>query len=116
MRISENIMSSWIASLQRIQESNVVKMAASVYAPLDTVKEEMKEELALQMTKEPSVEVKVKQIRSAVLHLGKSNQGMIFLMIDKYGSAEVKRRLEEEDFSDDEIMSLWNQFTKEGAI
>ena len=116
MRISESVMANWINTLQRIQDSNVVKKAASVYAPLDTVKEEMKEELAVQMAKEPCVEVKVKQIRSTVIHLGKCNQEMLSLMIDKYGWIDVKRRLSEEDFDDEEIMNLWNQFTREDGL
>ena len=41
---------------------------------------------------------------------------MLSLMIDKYGWIDVKRRLSEEDFDDEEIMNLWNQFTREDRL
>ena len=60
------------------------------------------------------ITVPINQLRRTVIQLAKYNDPlMIGMLKGKYGTKETRRKINEEDFDDDEIVDLWMEYQAE---
>ncbi len=60
------------------------------------------------------ITVSVDELRNTIIQLAKYNDPQIIGMLKgRYGTKEMKRRINEEDFDDDDVVYLWMEYRSE---
>lgn len=114
-------MNSSVMTLQKMQNtvrnmigSHFADNKPNIYASLYELDGDITTLIEAHNRRESEINVTVDQIRSTIIQLARYNEPQIVgLLKGKYGTREMKRRINNEDFDDDDIVLLWKEYKAE---
>lgn len=101
-------------TVQNVLDGPIVKTMSNVYAPLTIVMSDLDSLIESQRSERRAMEINADQVRSLVVQLAKyKDPQMLGLLKAKYGRKDFKQRVMSNDFTDDEIIEIWEDYMEE---